>query len=83
MGVGLDLGLGLRWGQGLGLRLLLVCSVLGDGLVQSPKEIALFENFVSFLDDAVSDKINVSGLICGQVLDFHKSIFQRDDSPVT
>jgi hypothetical protein len=61
----------VRWQVGLGcwlelgLGFLLVGFVFGDAVNESPEEIVLFQNSVTFLHNAVRDKVHISGLIGG------------------
>lgn len=57
--------------------------VFRDAVNESPEKIVLLQNSVTFLHNAVRDKVHISGLIGGEILDFQKCIFERDNPPVT
>jgi hypothetical protein len=62
------LGCGLK----LGLGFLLMGFVFGDAVNESPEKIVLLQNSVTFLHNAIRDKIDISGLIGGEILNFQK-----------
>lgn len=46
--------------------------VFGDAVNESPEKIVLLQNSVTFLHNAIRDKIDISGLIGGEILNFQK-----------
>lgn len=61
----------MRWKVRLGCRLelglgfLLMGFVFSDAMNESPEKIVLLQNSVTFLHNAVCDKVHISGLIGG------------------